>query len=64
MQSYGESLELFSGALSLLMAKTTPVSAKVRQQLEDYLQEQVLIVQLLSTNRELVARGGAPLEHR
>ena len=46
------------------MAKTTPVSAKVRQQLEDYLQEQVLIVQLLSTNRELVARGGAPLEHR
>ena len=39
------------------MAKTTAVSAKVRQGLEDWLQEQVLVVQLLGTNGELVSGG-------
>ena len=46
------------------MSKTTAVSAKVRQGLEDWLQEQVLVVQLLATNRELVQGGGALLKQR
>lgn len=64
LQSYSESLELFDGARSLLTAKATSVSAKVRQQLEDYLQEELLVLQLLSANRDLVARGRALLQHR
>lgn len=46
------------------MAKTTAVSAKVRQSLEDWLLEQVLVVHLLATNRELASGGGAVLEHK
>ena len=63
-QCYSDSLELFNAAVSLLMSKTTAVSAKVRQSLEDWLQEQVLVVQLLATNKELVSGGGAILKQR
>ena len=63
-QCYSDSLELFNAAVSLLMSKTTAVSAKVRQSLEDWLQEQVLVIQLLATNRELVSGGGAILKQR
>ena len=64
LQCYRDSLELFNAALSLLTSKTTAVSAKVRQSLEDWLQEQVLVVQLLAANRELVTGGGATLKQR
>ena len=61
---YSDSLEVFSAVLSLLMSKTTAVNAKVRQSLEDWLQEQVLVVQLLATNRDLLSGGGAVLKQR
>ena len=61
---YSDSLEVFSAVLSLLMLKTTAVNAKVRQSLEDWLQEQVLVVQLLATNRDLLSGGGAVLKQR
>ena len=64
LQCYRDSLELFNAALSLLTSKTTAVSAKVRQSLEDWLQEQVLVVQLLAANGELVTGGGATLKQR
>ena len=54
---YSDSLEVFNAVLSLLMLKTTAVSAKVRQSLDDWLQEQVLVVQLLATNRDLLSGG-------
>ena len=62
MQLYANSQELFSAALELLRSGTF-VSSKFRKNLDDYLEEQVLVTELMGACKrgQEAAKNHAPL---